>query len=76
MLQPSQVQKSHPGQDSTPMIMTREFLSEGLLSLTPAREKQQPTLANKQQTKSNHGEESAAFSVSQEQRALLDSEHQ
>lgn len=76
MLQPSQVQKSHPGQDSTPMIMTREFLSEGLLSLTPAPEKQQPTLANKQQTKSNQGEESAAFSVSQEQRALLDSEHQ
>lgn len=70
MLQPSQVQKI------TPMIMTREFPSKGLLSLTPAPEKQQLILAKKQQTKSNKGEETAAFSISQEQRALLDSEHQ
>lgn len=76
MLQPSQAQKRCPSQDSTPIIMTWEFLREGLLSLTPASEKQEPILANKQQRKSNQGEESAAFSVSQEQRALLDSEHQ
>lgn len=72
MLQPSQAQKSCPSQDSTPMIMAREFLSKRLLSLPPAPEKQELILANEQQTKSNQDEESAA----QEQRALLDSEHQ
>lgn len=76
MLQPSQAQKSCPSQDSTPIITTRDFLSKGLLSLTPAPEEQEPILAKKQQTKSNQGEESAAFSVSQEQRDLLDSDHQ
>lgn len=76
VLQPNQAQKSCPSQDSTPMFMTREFLSKGLLPLTPSPEKQEPILANKQQRKSNQGEESALFSVFQEQRTLLDSEHQ